>query len=374
MMNNAARDVIRCVMDNTTLVQRSEIEDFNAMSRLIVDQSQEALFYKDGQALDLFLAGAHELKSDNVPLIKGLLGKLFGTKTPFPCHVYFINKVSVLDLLWGLPAPIVLEDPQCHLIVHVRASGQMALRVIDSRKFVVKAVGQLPEFTVENIRRTVKGIMMPTLTGIIANTIVNERVGILEVAPRLDELSVIVQNALNEKIYDLGLAVSHFNIGTIFADEADLAKLRQAREKRLEVMNDADLEAYRTEVTSRARANARAMEGYTYQDERRFDVLQTAASNTGTAGGMINTGVGLGMGLGMMKEVGRATGEAIQDTVSAAPAATRKCAKCGASVSDTAKFCPECGEALAPSKKFCPECGVQAEGSSRFCSSCGHKF
>lgn len=378
MNHNYGLDVISCVMDNTTLVQKSHIENFNAKSQLIVNESQEALFYKDGQALDLFIAGRHPLSSDNLPMFKRFFNKLFGAKTPFPCQVYFINKVSVLDILWGLPAPIVLEDPQYHLIVNVRASGQTGLRVVDSRRFVVKVVGQLPEFSVETVRRTIKGMMVTSLTSIIANTIVTERVGILEIATRLEALSALMQVKLNEKLADIGLEVTHFNVGTIFADDADLAKLKQAKQKRMEVMNDTDLEAYKIDVLSRARANARAAEGYTYQDERRFDVLQTAASNTGAAGGMINAGVGLGMGLGVMGEVSRTANDAIREAASPAPTpaapAARACAKCGASVSATAKFCPECGEPQAPAKKFCPECGVQADGNSRFCSSCGHKF
>lgn len=141
--------VIKCETDNFQLVTKSTIENFNAKSQLVVNESQEALFYKDGQALDLFASGRHSLDTENLPFLKRIFGKIFGGTTPFTCEVFFINKVSVMDIPWGTDSPIVLEDPKYHLIVGVRANGQTGIRVKDSRKFVVKVVGQLREYTGE---------------------------------------------------------------------------------------------------------------------------------------------------------------------------------------------------------------------------------
>ena len=70
MLNNNAFDVISCVTDNNTLVKKSCIENFNTQSQLIVNESQEALFYKEGQALDLFGPGRHALITENLPLFR----------------------------------------------------------------------------------------------------------------------------------------------------------------------------------------------------------------------------------------------------------------------------------------------------------------
>ena len=56
-------DVIQYVGDNNVLVSKSTITNFNTKSQLIVNESQEALFYKDGQALDLFASGRHSLNT-----------------------------------------------------------------------------------------------------------------------------------------------------------------------------------------------------------------------------------------------------------------------------------------------------------------------
>ena len=369
--------VIKCETDNFQLVTKSTIENFNAKSQLVVNESQEALFYKDGQALDLFASGRHSLDTENLPFLKRIFGKIFGGTTPFTCEVFFINKVSVMVIPWGTDSPIVLEDPKYHLIVGVRANGQTGIRVKDSRKFVVKVVGQLREYTVENVRRAIKGAMMSLVKETIASTIVNQGVTILEISTRLSELSELMQVRLNEKLDDLGLEVQHFYVGTIFAGDNDLAKLREAKERRLEVMNEAELEAYKMGVLSEARAKARAVEGYTYQEERKFDVLEGAANNTGASGNIVGAGIGLGMGFGMMGEVHKATGQMLGGTQNAsAPVAQggAVCPNCGASVGASAKFCPECGTKIEKKKKFCPECGNPVEPGSKFCGECGTKI
>ena len=378
MSDNKEFDVISCVTDNNTLVKKSHIENFNTQSQLIVNESQEALFYKEGQALDLFGPGRHALVTENLPLLKKFFNHLFGSKTPFPCEVFFINKVNVLDILWGTPAPISLEDPQYHLLVNVRASGQMGIVVKDSRRFVVKVVGQLPDYTVESVRRNIKGMMMTSLCNIISNTIVTEKIGILEIATKLEDLSLRVQSRLNEKLLDIGLEAIHLNIGTIFAEEDDLAALKEAKIKRLEAMTDVDNEAYKIERLGQARAAARETEGYTYQDERKYDAMQAAAENKGTGGDFVSMGVGIGAGMGfageMRTQVSSALNPAPQQNASGASSGTRACPNCQTMVDANAKFCSQCGQALPPAKKFCSECGTQCEGSAKFCSVCGHKF
>lgn len=373
-INKDYLDVIKCETSNDLLVTKSKIENFNTKSQLIVNESQEALFYKDGHALDLFGAGRHSLNSDNLPFLKRMFGAIFGGKTPFTCEIFYINKVSVMDLLWGTDAPIVLEDPKYNLIVGVKANGQTGIKVKDSRKFVVKIVGQLRDFTTDMVKRSIKGMMMTSIKEIIASTIVEQNVTILEITTKLSELSVLMQKKLNERLDDLGLELVHFYIGTIFANDSDLDKLRQAKEKQLEVKTETELEAYKLQILSEARAKARAVEGYTYQEERKYDVLESAAENNGNAGGMIGAGLGLGVGLGVIDETKRMTASSLSQTPQAAPAAdVRLCPNCQSSISKQSKFCPECGNMLPPEVRFCSECGAKLDPTCKFCSQCGNK-
>ena len=368
----ALLNVIEQEMSNDQLVVRHYIEDFNAKSQLIVYESQEALFYKNGQALDLFPAGRHELKSENLPFFKKIFAKLFDGKTPLPCDVYFINKVNVLDIIWGTDSPIELEDPKYPMIVRVRANGQTGLRVTDSRRFAVKVVGTLQEFTVDSVRRCIKGMMMSSIKECIATAIVEKGVSILEITTKLSELAEAIQAKLNARVADLGLTIDHFTINAIMPSDGDLDALRKMKNKMMDMNSDVDLEAYRIRKLSEARAYGRNVEGYTYQDERKFDVLETAAQNEGATGAFMNMGMGLGMGAGVGKAVTNMTQDLQQPTP--APADGKTCPQCGGSVPANAKFCSNCGQAMPQGPRFCPECGTKCVENSKFCANCGTKL
>ena len=395
-MNEYGLDIVKCEMSNETLVQRSEIKDFNAKSQLIVHESQEAIFFKEGQALDLFGPGRHSLNSDNLPVIRKIFSAVFGggNKTPFSCEVYFVNKVYALELPWGTPLAIQVNDPEFDYPIGVRSNGQTGIRVKDSRKFIVKVVGQLKETTVETVKRQVKGMLMTSLTNIIADTIDNEKIGILHISSHLERLSGVMQTKLNEKLDDIGLEAVHFNITTIFPDEADRIKLQKSRDEALMAQG----EAKKIRILADAEAERMRKLGYTYQQEQTFQVMKEAAANTGSGGGMINAGLGLGVGLGVMGEVGKAAGSAMNTTNTnmkacpncnaQAPMAakfcstcgnpfpqSKSCPNCGNQVAEGAKFCANCGQSLAAAApKFCPECGKQVEAGAKFCPDCGCKF
>jgi membrane protease subunit (stomatin/prohibitin family) len=382
--------VIEQEMNNNQLVVRHHVEDFNAKSQLIVYESQEALFYKNGQALDLFIAGRHELKSENVPILRRFFSGLFGGKTPFPCDVYFINKVNVLDVIWGTPSPIELMDPKYDILVRVRANGQTGLRVIDSRKFAVKVVGQLPECSVEEVRRAIKGMMISSIKECIATAIIQEGISILEIATKLSAISAKIQAQLNTRIADLGLAVDHFSIEGIMPSEGDLDALRNLQNRRFDTRFEAerirelgaaetDSKIYGMKATmAQADADAYVQKtlGYTYQQQRQFDVMQSMAQNEGAAGAFMNMGMGMGMGMGAgqaMNNMAQNLQQPAQPQAQQAPAATKTCPQCGGSVAAGSKFCPNCGQAM-PQARFCPECGTRCPENSKFCVNCGTKL
>ncbi|MBO5736174.1 MAG: SPFH domain-containing protein [Clostridia bacterium] len=366
----ALLNVIEQEMTNEQLVVRNHIEDFNAKSQLIVYESQEALFYKNGQALDLFGPGRHELKSENLPFFKRIFSHLFDGKTPLPCEVYFINKVNVLNVLWGTDSPIPLEDPKHPLLLHVRANGQTGIRVIDSRRFTVKVVGQLKEFTVEEVRRSIKSMMMTSIKECIAIAIMEGGVSITEISTKLSELSRNIQAKLNEYVADLGIAVDHFAINAILPSEGDLEALKKMKDEN----NETNIEAYRIRKLSEARAHARNAEGYTYQEERRFDVLETAAQNEGVAGAFMNMGMGFGMGNNVGKAVNTMAQNLQQPAAPAAAAGTKTCPQCNSTLPATAKFCFNCGQQMPQGPRFCPECGTKCVENSKFCSNCGTRL
>lgn len=370
----AVLQVVSQEMSNESLVIRQHLEDLTTKSQIVVYESQEAILFKNGQALDLFGPGRHTLETANLPLIKKFFSGLFGGNTPFPCDVFFINKVKTLDFIWGTDAPIALSDPKYPMQIGVRANGQTGFRITDARRFIINVVGMLSEYTVEAIQKKVKGLMLAPIKESIAQAIDEEKVSILEITSRLTQISSIIEAKLNKALFELGITIEHFYVNSITASDGDLDALKKAKAEMLAGMNQAEIEAYKMKVLSEARAKAREVEGFTYAEERRFDILEGAAKNESASGGLINMGVGFGVGAGVSREVSKMTSQ--MTAPEAAPAAVggaTPCPSCGTPIPDGAKFCMNCGQPR-PTARFCPECGAKAQDDAKFCMSCGTKL
>ena len=104
-------ELIKYEGDNTTFIWKHPSEDFNSLTQLIVHESQEAIFFRNGQALDLFGPGRYTLETENIPLLGRLLNIIKGDKTPFHCEVYFINKTEQMSIKWGTDSKVEYIDP-----------------------------------------------------------------------------------------------------------------------------------------------------------------------------------------------------------------------------------------------------------------------
>ena len=109
-------------------------------AQLIVHEAQEAVFYRDGRALDVFGPGRHTLTTQNIPLVTKLLAAPFGFASPFRVQVVFVSKRTFLDQKWGTREPVVFRDRELG-VVRLRAFGTYAYRIRDARVFVNTVVG-----------------------------------------------------------------------------------------------------------------------------------------------------------------------------------------------------------------------------------------
>ena len=76
-------EIIKYEGDNSTFIWKHPCEDFNSLTQLIVHESQEAIFFMNGQALDLFGPGRYTLETQNIPLIGKALNVQRAIKRPF---------------------------------------------------------------------------------------------------------------------------------------------------------------------------------------------------------------------------------------------------------------------------------------------------
>jgi len=269
-------------------------------SQLIVNESQEAFLVNGGVYEGPFLAGRHTLTTQNLPVLRDLMKLPFGGDTPFSAEVWYVNKAVNLSLPWGTPDPIQLEDPKYQVMIPVRAFGQYGVQVKDSKKFLLKLVGTLRGFDVDTLQNYFAGVFTTTIKQLIAATIIETKVSVLEIAPHLDKLSQQLLISLAPALDEYGLALSQFNINSINVPEEDPAviQLKAALAKRAEL----------------------GILGFTYQQDRSFDVLETAAGNEGSAGTVLGAGLGLGLGVGIGGTVGQMAAPGGVMNTNAAPA------------------------------------------------------
>ena len=134
-------DIIKYEGDNSTFIWKHPCEDFYTTTQLIVHESQEAIFFLNGQALDLFGPGRHTLETQNIPIIGKFLSRTTGGETPFHCEVYFINKTEQMAIKWGTDSKVQYIEPTYGFPIALGASGEMSLRAEDSRKLLIKLIG-----------------------------------------------------------------------------------------------------------------------------------------------------------------------------------------------------------------------------------------
>ncbi len=318
-------NVIKYEGDNSTFVWRHPKSDFNTLSQLIVHENQEAVFFKNGQALDLFEAGRYTLSTENIPILRTLINIPTGGKSPFHCEVYFINKTHQMAIKWGTDSQVQYMDPTYKFPLQIGASGEMVLSVCDSRKLLVKIVGTETVLTQEMLVQKFRAFLMTKVKPYIAGTMQNASYSIFEADSHIEEFSNDLHQKLIPDFADYGISLERFFVTTIAKPEGETAyekfkdiHIRQysdIAEAKLKQQTDiihAQTEAQKTVIESQAMAQKRAQEGYTYQQERGFDVAEFAAQNEGV-GEFTNMGIGLGMMTGVGGTVGGMVGGMVNE-------------------------------------------------------------
>ena len=271
-------------------------------AQLIVNESQEAIFFKGGKALDLFGPGTHTLSSGNIPLLQKLINLPFGGQTPFSAEVYFINKTVSFAQDWGTKTPIMLLDPRYRVTIPLRGYGQYAIRIENSREFVVQVVGA----SQGAIASTTANSMLesPIVTCIqqaFGDYLVHKRITALELPAHTLSIVDHVIELLRKSYRTFGVELINFTVESINFDPMDesVARLRGMLDEaaRLDVMGDA----------------FRRNQDF-YRVERQFDVMQGAAESDGAAGNLMGAAMGLGMGFGAAGPAGEVAKEGVQNT------------------------------------------------------------
>lgn len=276
-------------------------EEIRLGAQLIVNESQEAIFFKGGKALDTFGPGTHTLSSGNIPLLSKLVNLPFGGKTPFAAEVWYVNKTVKRDLKWGTPGPIQVLDPHYNYPVSVRAFGRWGLRIIDARSFIVQLVGTQAAskdrnyISSDSIESYFLGEIIQRLSDALAKFFVNGTVSVFQASSKINELSRFIAGDVAPEFQRFGIELVNFNVERISIPEEEQRKFQAILGKRMEI-----------DQISQAQV------GQAYITMRSFDTLEKAAENEGSATGqLLGAGLGVGAGLGAGVPLGQQLGGSI---------------------------------------------------------------
>lgn len=342
-------EVIECLdRASDTIVSRFPEQgsgEIKIGAQLIVRESQAAIFFRDGRALDTFGAGRHTLSTLNVPLLTKALSLPLGGKSPFRAEVCFANLKTFVNQKWGTMEPILFRDAELQM-VRLRAFGMYAFRISNPQVFVNTIVGTLPELGTEAVSDFFRGFIVNQVADFLGKHLST----ILDLAQIYAELSTGIHARLIADFEKYGVTLEDFKILSISPPD----HVQEMIDKRGGMAAVGSLDSF---VRYQA-ANA----------------LEKAAAGGGGGGsGLAAAGVGAGAGLGLGAGMAGVVTNALHGNGSsaAAPAATAPCAACGSDVSAGANFCSRCGVRQVAAASSCPSCLGQNEAGARFCASCG---
>lgn len=425
----AISQLIKYEGDNSTFIWKYPSEDFNSMAELVVHESQEAVFFANGQAADVFGPGRYKLDAKNIPILTHLLDLVTGVSV-FHCEIYFINKTVQTAIKWGTNSKVRFIEPTLGIPVELGASGEMNLTVCDGKKMLLKLVGTMKGLAWENggagfsksLEQAFRPLISTAVKSNLSAAIKEKNIDIVEVDEHLTELSELLKEKIILGFKEYGLDIPQFYITNIVLPEDDesFRRLRdlhtitlqkrvtaaEAEIKTAQAQAEAKIKAAQrsgvlegqitqTEIAKReaerkliqAQADAEAAQiagmaeaavmqaqGYNKKDVITADVQKAYAEGIGNmgsggsgGGSVVGDMLGLGVGMAAMGAVVPQVGEAINSFKNGNTAQNTQ--------SPTIN-CQSCGKPLPANAKFCLECGTKVEILSEneiICAACGKK-
>lgn len=269
-------DIVEWLDDSSnTMVYRFERpkNEIKNGAKLVVRESQQAVFVNQGEFADVFMPGIHSLTTSNLPVLSTLMGWKYGFNSPFKAEVYFVNTKNFTDLRWGTTNPVMMRDREFGA-VRIRAFGSYTIRVLDAKTFLKEVVGTDGHFQTEEIADQLRDLIVSKFS----NAVAQSGLAVLDLAANYNELSQGLETGMQEEFEKYGLQLSKFLISNISLPD----EVEEALDKRTSMGMIGNMQAFNQYQTGIA--------------------TEKMADNSG-GGGLASEGMGMGMGFAMASNI-----------------------------------------------------------------------
>lgn len=269
------------------------IADLRIGSQVIVRESQEVVFFRDGRALDVLGPGRHTITTANIPLLIDFIGKAFNNRTPFTAEVYYVAKKEFADQKWGTPQPIIVRNAGVGLgVALIQGFGSYSFQVKDAQQVVTQLVGAQGAYSMDDIEDRLRSMLLSKLQDLLGET--TGKKSVLDLIGLTEELSAGVRAKVQDDFNAIGLTLKSFYISSLKPSDKSAEELRAMG----------------------------MLDTATYTQLQAADALRDAAKNP-SGGAGLTAGIGAGVGLGnviteSLKNSGKANGGGV-DAAAAIP-------------------------------------------------------
>lgn len=244
------------------------VADLRIGSQIIVRESQQVVFFRDGKALDTFGPGRHTIITANIPKVIDFIGKAFNDRTPFTAEVYYVSMREFADRKWGTPQPIIVRNPGMGLgVALLQGFGSYSLQIKDPQQFVVQICGAQGIYRMSDIENRLRTMLLSKLQDLLGETAAKSSV--VELIGLTEEIGAGVRAKAQDDFAAIGLTLKSFYIGNLKPSEKSAEELR--------AMGMLDMQ--------------------TYTQLQAADAMRDAAQNP-SGGAGLTAGIGAGMGIG----------------------------------------------------------------------------
>jgi excisionase family DNA binding protein len=245
------------------------VADYRLGSQVIVREAQRVVFFRDGNALDVFGPGRHTIATANVPLLTQKLQDWFTSgKTVFPAEVFFVSVKEFANRKWGTPQPIIVRNPGMGLgVALLQGFGTYSYQVGDPQQFVTQIVGAQGAYSTTQIEDRLRTMLLSILQDVLGETTAAKSV--VDLIGLTEELGASVRAKAQDDFAAIGLTLKTFYIGNLKPSDKSAQELRD--------MGMLDMA--------------------TYTQLQAADAMRDAAQNP-SGGAGLTAGIGAGMGVG----------------------------------------------------------------------------